>query len=118
MNEPLIFFQLAGSNNFNETFDDLLLNNLTTTLITSDDDEAQKIILSDDETTLGTDKPDKPDKTDKPDKRDDKQFAKGVNDKNIQRLQSELNINDKNVVAVVRTSFESGSPMLKALRTS
>jgi len=115
MNGPFIFFQLAGSNNFNETFDDLLLNNLTTTLITSDDDEAQKMILSDDETTLGTDKPDKPDKTDK---RDDKQFAKGVNDKNIQRLQSELNINDKNVAAVVRTSFESGSPMLKALRTS
>ena len=86
-----------------------------TTLITSDDDDAEKMILSDEDKET-----DKTDKTDDKDKTvDDKQFAKDVNNnKQVQRLQSEFNINGENVVGVVRTSSESGSPLLKALKTS
>ena len=83
-----------------------------TTLITSDDDEAEKMILhDDDEKGLET--------TDNKAKTDEKQFAKGVNEKHVLRLQSELNNNsERNVVGVVKTSSESDSPILKALRTS
>ena len=90
---------------------------MTTTLITSDDDEAEKMILSDDE-EKGLDTTDNK-TTDNEAKTDEKQFAKGVNEKHVLRLQSELNNNsERNVVGVVKTGSESNSPTLKALRTS